>query len=135
MAGFMLSGSGIRVFVLGNMGLGWGGWGKVQIKGGGVVGMGCGGGRGGGVYCLLEVPEGGRGAIVRLMSCNAPLKVSRLLWANTLEESLLHWAIVREKSCICSSCGRLDLVWLCPGMKYWLGLMSKRLFGLSPPLF
>ena len=41
MAGFMLSGSGIRVFVLGNVGLGWGGWGKVQIKGGGVVGMGC----------------------------------------------------------------------------------------------
>ena len=58
MAGFMLSGSGIRVFVLGNMRLGWGGWGKVQIKGGGVVGMGCGGGRGGGVYWLLEVPEG-----------------------------------------------------------------------------
>ena len=61
MAGFMLSGSGIRVFFLGNMGLGWGGWGKVQIndgEGGGVVGMGCGGGRGGGVYCLLEVPEG-----------------------------------------------------------------------------
>ena len=35
MAGFMLSGSGIRVFVLGNMGLGWGGWGKVQINDGG----------------------------------------------------------------------------------------------------
>ena len=35
------------------------GWvGKVQIKGGGVVGMGCVGGRGGGVYWLLEVPEG-----------------------------------------------------------------------------
>ena len=30
MAGFMLSGSGIRVFVLGNMGLGWGGWGKYK---------------------------------------------------------------------------------------------------------
>ena len=60
MAGFMLSGSGIRVFVLGNMGLGWGGWGKVQVNDGGgcgVVGMGCGGGRGGGVYCLLEVPD------------------------------------------------------------------------------
>ena len=27
----MLSGSGIRVFVLGNMALGWGGWGKVQV--------------------------------------------------------------------------------------------------------
>ena len=29
MAGFVLSGSEIRVFVLGNMGLGWGGWGKI----------------------------------------------------------------------------------------------------------
>ena len=34
MAGFMLSGSGIRVFVLENMGLGWGGWGKVQVNDG-----------------------------------------------------------------------------------------------------
>ena len=34
MAGFRLSGSGIRVFVLGNMGLGWGGWGKVQVNDG-----------------------------------------------------------------------------------------------------
>ena len=40
-----------------------------------------------------------------------------------------------ERSCICSTCGKLifvciwlDLVWLCPGMGYWLGLMSKRLF-------
>ena len=47
-----------KSIVLGNMGIGWGGWGKVQIKGGGVVGMGCGGGWGGGVYWLLEVPEG-----------------------------------------------------------------------------
>ena len=46
MAGFMLSGSGIRVFVLGNVELGWGGWGKVQVNGVGVVGMGCGGGLG-----------------------------------------------------------------------------------------
>ena len=22
----------------------------------------------------------------------------------------------------------MNLVWLCPGMRYWLGLMSKRLF-------
>ena len=35
-----------------------------------------------------------KGEIVRLMSCNAPLKVSRLLWANTLEGSLFHWAIL-----------------------------------------
>ena len=33
-AGFMLSGSGIRVFVLGSMGLGWGGWGKVEVNDG-----------------------------------------------------------------------------------------------------
>ena len=38
-----------------------------------------------------------KGAIVRLMSCNAPLKVSRLLWTNTLEGSLFHWAIVCGK--------------------------------------
>ena len=50
MAGFMLSGSGIRVCVLGNVELGWGVWGKVQFNVGddmGVVGMGCGGGLGG----------------------------------------------------------------------------------------
>ena len=61
MVGFMLSGSGLRVFVLGNMGLGWAGWGKVQVNDGG--GWGCGrdgvwGDRGGGVCCLLEMPEG-----------------------------------------------------------------------------
>ncbi|KAK2171400.1 hypothetical protein NP493_1072g01008 [Ridgeia piscesae] len=58
---FMLSGSGIRVFVVVNMGLGWGGWGKVQVNDGGGWGYGrdgCGGGRGGGVCCLLEVSEG-----------------------------------------------------------------------------
>ena len=32
MAGFMLSGSGIRACVLGNVELGWGGWGKVQFN-------------------------------------------------------------------------------------------------------
>ena len=52
----MLSGSGIRLFVLGNMGLGWGGWGKVQVNDGGgwgVVGMGCGGGQG--WWCVLLI--------------------------------------------------------------------------------
>ena len=42
-------------------GIGWGGWGKVQVNDGegvGVVGMGCGGGQGGGVCCLMGVPEG-----------------------------------------------------------------------------
>ena len=60
LAGLVLSGSGIRVFVLGNMGLGWGGWGKVQVSDGGgwgVVGTGLEGARGGGVCCLLEVSE------------------------------------------------------------------------------
>ena len=32
MAGFMLSGSGIKVFVFGNMGLGWGGWENIYIS-------------------------------------------------------------------------------------------------------
>ena len=31
---------------------------SMMWDGGGVVGAGCGGGRGGGVCCLLEVPEG-----------------------------------------------------------------------------
>ena len=46
MAGFMLSGSGIRVFVLGNMELGWGKYNSMLGDGMGVVGMGCGGGLG-----------------------------------------------------------------------------------------
>ena len=56
MAGFMLSGSGIRVFVLGNMGLGWDGWGKVQVNDGGgwgVVGTAYGGGQG--WWCVLLI--------------------------------------------------------------------------------
>ena len=27
-------------------------------------------------------------------------------------------------------CGWLDLVWLCLGLRYWLGLMSKRLLDI-----
>ena len=57
MAGIMLSGSGIRVFVLGNVGLGWGGWEKKYKsmigEGGGVVGMGCGGGKE--WWCVLSI--------------------------------------------------------------------------------
>ena len=83
----MLSGSGIRVFVLGNKGLGWGGWGKVQVNDGG--GWGCGRDgvwRGTGlVLCVAYYWRCLKGAVVRLMSCNAPLKASRLLWANTLD--------------------------------------------------
>ena len=37
MAGFMLSGSGIRVFVHGSVELGWGGWEKVEFNVGGMV--------------------------------------------------------------------------------------------------
>ena len=46
----------INYFVLGNMGLGWGGWGKVKVnngEGGGLVGMGCGGGQG--LWCVLSI--------------------------------------------------------------------------------
>ena len=90
MAGVVLSGSGIRVFVLGNVEKGWGGWGKVQVNDGdGVDGRDV---VGYVVYwrCL-------KGAVIRLMSCNALLKASRLLWVNTLSGSLFHWAIVRGK--------------------------------------
>ena len=53
MAGFVLS--GIIVFVLGNMGLGWGGWRKVLVSdgGGGMVGTGCGWGQG--WWCVLFI--------------------------------------------------------------------------------
>ncbi|KAK2176930.1 hypothetical protein NP493_630g00066 [Ridgeia piscesae] len=98
MAVFMLPGSGIRVFVLGNMVLGWDGWGKVQVNDGG--GRGCGRDgvwRGTEVVVCIANWRCLKGAVVRLMSCNAPLKASRLLWVNTLEGSLFHWAIVRGK--------------------------------------
>ena len=36
-----------------------------------------------------------KAAVVRLISCTAPLKASRLLWVNTLDGSLFHWAIIR----------------------------------------
>ena len=112
----MLSGSGIRVSALGNMALVWGGWGKVQVNDGG--GWGC--GRDGvwmgtGVVVCVTYRRCLKGAVVRLMSCNAPLKASRLLWANTLDGSLFHWAIVRGKKCICSSCGKLIFVCICVG--------------------
>ena len=43
MAGFMSSGSGIKVFVHGNVELGWAGWGTVQLNVGGWCGCGRGG--------------------------------------------------------------------------------------------
>ena len=100
-----------------------------SVMRGSVVGRGtgCGGGQGGGVCCLLEVPEG----------CNCQV--------NTLQCTLKGVKVVgggkciRWKSvplCYCSGkvdiclnfCGWLDLVWLCPGLRYWLGSMSRRLF-------
>ena len=45
----------------------------------GVVGMGCGGVVGYDVYYRCF-----KGAVVRLISCNAPLKASRMLWVNIL---------------------------------------------------
>ena len=91
----MLSGCGMRVFVLGYMGLGWGGWGKVQVNDGG--GWGCGRDRvWRGTVCIAYW-RCLKGAVVRLMSYNAPLKAWRLLWANTLDGSLFHWAVVRGK--------------------------------------
>ncbi|KAK2182388.1 hypothetical protein NP493_355g02008 [Ridgeia piscesae] len=77
MAGFMLSGSGIRVFVHGNMGLGWGGWGKVQVNDGEGVGVIWTGVEGVRVVVCVVYWRCLKGAVVRLMSCNAPLKVSR----------------------------------------------------------
>ena len=108
MAGFMLSGSGIRVFVLGNMGLGWVDGEKYQS----IMGEGRGveGDMGGGVYCLLEVPEG----------CNCQVNVLQC----TLEgvETVVGKYIRRksvplfvERSCICSSCGKLIFVCICVG--------------------
>ncbi|KAK2182570.1 hypothetical protein NP493_348g03079 [Ridgeia piscesae] len=78
MAGFMLSGSGIRIFVLGNMGLEWGGWGEIQVNEGGGWGCGMDGvWRGTGVVVCIAYWRCLKSAVVRLMSCNAPLKASR----------------------------------------------------------
>ena len=84
-----------------------------------------------------------KGAVVRLISCNAPLKASRLLWVNSTK--YISWKSVPLGYCLgkeavfiivvgggyLSVCvwvhAWLDLVWLCLGMRYWLRLMSKRL--------
>ena len=49
-------------------------------------------------------------AVVRLMSCNAPLGASRLKWVNAIDGSMFHWAFVRIKNHICSSCWRWTFV-------------------------
>ena len=86
----MLSGSGIRVFVLGIMGLGWCGWGKVQVNDGG--GWGCGRDgvwRGTGAVvciCLLEVPEG--------CSCQVNVLQSTLEGVETVVGKYIRWKSV-----------------------------------------
>ena len=35
---------------------------------------------------------------VRLMSCNAPLKASRLLWVNTLDGSIFYWVLFGKEA-------------------------------------
>ena len=104
----------------------------------GVVGMGCGGGGGwvGGIYCLLEVPQGCSCQVI--ISCNALLKASGLVWVNTLGGSLFHWAIVRGKKLfiIVVGGGYVSVfVWVVGSclavsgyMRFWLGLISKRSF-------
>ena len=79
----------------------------VMGEGGGVEGD-----RGGGVCCFWRYLKG---AVVRLISCSAPLKASRLLWINTLDESLFTGLLLGERSCICSSCGRWIFVCICVG--------------------
>ena len=92
-------------------------WGVVTVwRGTGVVMC--------GVYwrCL-------KGAVDMLISCNVPLKVSKLLG-----DKCIRWKSV--PLCYCSGemdicvylCGWLELVWSCPGLRYWLGPMSRRLF-------
>ncbi|KAK2173075.1 hypothetical protein NP493_898g00016 [Ridgeia piscesae] len=56
-----------------NVGLGWGGWGKVQVNDG--EGWGCGRDgvcRGTGVVVCVVYWRCLKGAVLRLMSCNAP---------------------------------------------------------------
>ena len=69
MAGFVLSGSGIRVFVFGNMGLGWGGSGKYTS-----------------VCCLLEVPEG--------CSCQVNVLQCTLEGGETVVGKYIRWKYV-----------------------------------------
>ena len=117
MAGFMLSGSGIRVFVLGNMGLGWGGLWKVQVN------------DGGGWVVYIAYLRCMKGAIVRLMSCNAPLKVSRLVGKYIRLKSVPLGYCSWEKSCICGSCGRLIFVCICVGG--WILFGCVRAWGIG----
>ena len=96
----MLSVSGIRVFVL-CLGIwdegGVDGKKKRSVLGeGGVCGRGgvC---RGIGVVVCVVYWRRLKGAVVRLISYNAPLKASMLLGIHALDGNLFHSAIVRGK--------------------------------------
>ena len=90
------------------------------------------GDRYGGVCCLLEVPEG--------CSCQVNVLQCTLEGIEIVVGKYIRWKYVPLGYCSGKEavfvvvvgggylCGWLDLVWLCPGLRYWLGLMSKRLF-------
>ena len=75
--------------------------------------MGCGGGRGGGVYCLLEVPEGCY-CQVSVLQCTldgVETVVGKYIRCSTCSTGLLFV----ERCCICSSFVRLIFVCICVG--------------------
>ena len=76
---------------------------------------------GGGVCCLLEVPEG--------CSCQVNILQCTLEGVQVIGDKCIRWKCV--PLCYCSGkeavfvvvgggylCGWLDLVWLCPGLRY-----------------
>jgi len=70
--GSMLSGSGMRVFVLGNLRLGWSGWEKYRSvlgRVGDAIGVGCRGGQG--WWRCIVYGRYLKDAVVRSVSCNA----------------------------------------------------------------
>ena len=89
------------------------------------------GDRGGGVCCLLEVAEA--------CSCQVNVLQCTLVGIETiiLLGKYIRWKSVRGKklylyylwevNIYVYLCWWLDPVWLCPGKKYWLGLVSQRL--------
>ena len=82
------------------------------------------GGWGGGVCCLLEVPEG--------CSCQVNVLHCTLEGVETAVGKYIKWKsvplgygsgkeavfIIGEVDICLYLCGWLDLVWLCPGMRY-----------------
>ena len=70
---------------------------------------------GGGVFCLLEVPEG--------CSCQVNILQCTLEGIEVVADKYFKWKSVLlfgERSCIYSSCGRQ--VFFCRGLRYWFGV-------------